>query len=165
MDRLAHRRVVHVQIVADGPHDDLAGTDPDPHGHRDAMRPPELLGVAAGGVQQRQRGVAGTDSVILVGDWRAEHRHQAVAHQPRDGPLVAVDGIHHQLHHAVQQLLRLFGVAVADQLGGANDVREEDGDLLALTDQALAGGQDALGEVGRGVARGRRRLSNRCRSG
>ena len=85
--------------------------------------------------------------MILVGDRGAEHRHQAVAHQAADGPLVAVDGAHHPLDGAVEQALGVLGIAVADQLGRADDVGEQDGDLLALAGKSIAAGQDLLGQV------------------
>ena len=41
---LAHGRVVHVQVVADGPHHHLPGVEPDADLHLDAMRAAHLLG-------------------------------------------------------------------------------------------------------------------------
>ena len=111
-----------------------------------------LVGVGAGGLQHRQGGEAGPDGVILVGDGCAEHCHQAVAHQSADRPLVAMDGLHHPLDGAVEEPLGVLGIAVADQLGRADHVGEEDGDLLALAGQGVAAGQDLLGQVARGVA-------------
>ena len=70
--------------------------------------------------------------MVLVGERRAEQRHDAVAHHPADGPLVAVDGVHHALEDGVEELPGLLGVAVPDQLGRALDIGEQDGDLLAL---------------------------------
>ena len=110
------------------------------------------LGVPAHRLLHRQRGVAGADGVVLVGDRRPEQRHQAVAHQPADGALVAVDGVHHHLHGAVQQPLGVLGVEARDQLGRADDVGEQDGDLLALAFERGPRGQDLLGQVPRRVA-------------
>ena len=43
MGRLPDRRVVHVQVVADRPHHHLAGVEPDPDVHSQAMRAPHLV--------------------------------------------------------------------------------------------------------------------------
>jgi hypothetical protein len=56
-----------------------------------------------------------------------------------------VDGLHHPLDGAVEQSLGVLGIAVADQLGGADDVGKEDRDLFALAGQGIAAGQDLLG--------------------
>jgi len=55
-----------------------------------------------------------------------------------------VDGVHHHLDRAVEELLGLFRVAILDQLGRALDIGEQDGDLLALTSQRVTAGQDLL---------------------
>ena len=86
MDRLAHRGVVHVQVVADQANDHLAGVEPDPDLDLGAVLPPQLRQVPPHAVLHRQRGVARSDGVVLVRDWRAEHRHQTVAHQAADRP-------------------------------------------------------------------------------
>jgi hypothetical protein len=44
----------------------------------------------------------------------------------------AVNGLHHELEHGIQDLPRLLGIAVGEQLHGALEVGERDGDLLAL---------------------------------
>jgi len=89
--------------------------------------------------------------VILVGERRAEEGHDAVAHDLVDGPFVAVDGLHHPLEHGIEDLARLLGIAVGEQLHGALEVGEEHGDLLALALQRCLGRQDLLCEVARGV--------------
>jgi len=54
------------------------------------------------------------------------------AHHLIDRPLVAVDGFHHQLEHRIDDLSRLLGISVREQLHRALQVREEHRDLLAL---------------------------------
>ena len=76
--------------------------------------------------------------MILVGERRAKQRHDAVAHHLVHRALVAVHGLHHALEHGVEELARLLGVAVGEQLHRALEVGEEHGDLLALAFQALA---------------------------
>ena len=70
--------------------------------------------------------------MVLVGERGAEERHDPVAHDLVDGALVAVDGFHHALEHGVEELARLLGIAVGEQLHRALQVGEEHGDLLAL---------------------------------
>ena len=91
-----------------------------------------LLGVRADRLLHPQRGVAGPHRVVLVGERRAEERHDPVAHHLVDGALVAVDGLHHPLEDGVEELARLLGVAVGEQLHRALEVGEEHRDLLAL---------------------------------
>ena len=135
--RLPDRRVVHVEVAADGAHDDLAGVQADADLDRDALAPPEVLGVLLDGLLHPERGIAGPDGVVLVGERRAEERHDPVAHDLVHGALVAVDGLHHALEDGVEEFSRLLGVAVGEELHRALEVGEEDGDLLALAFRAL----------------------------
>ncbi len=70
--------------------------------------------------------------MILVGQGRAEQRHDAVAHHLIDGSLVAVNRIHHVRQNRIEQLPCLLGIAVGKQLHRALEVGEEYRDLLAL---------------------------------
>jgi hypothetical protein len=105
--------------------------------------------------------------MILVGDRSAEERHDSVTHHLVDGALVAMNRLHHQFEHGVEDLACLLGVTVGEQLHRALEVGEENGDLLALSFQRLPGREDLLGQVLRCVslrrseARYRRRRS-RC---
>src|SRR5258706_8827758 len=99
--------------------------------------------------------------MVLVREWRAEDRHDTVAHDLIDGAFVAVDGFHHALEHRIEQLAGVLGIAVREQLERALDVGEEHRDLLALALQRAAVAQDLFGEVSRRVALGRVEL-DRC---
>jgi hypothetical protein len=83
--------------------------------------------------------------VVLVGDRRAEERHDAVPHHLIDRALVAVDRLHHPLEDRVQELPGLLGVAVRQQLHRALEIGEDDRHLLALTFEGALGDQDLLG--------------------
>jgi len=85
--------------------------------------------------------------VVLVGKGSAEERHDAVAHHLVHGALVAVDGVHHQLEHRVEDLARLLRIAIREQLHRALQISEEDRDLLALTLKCGLRGEDLRGEV------------------
>ena len=113
-------------------HHDLAGVEADADLDRHAVRAADLLGVLLHRLLHPQRGVAGAHGVILVGERRAEQRHDAVAHDLVHRALVAVDGLHHPLEHGVEDFARLLGVAVGEQLHRALEVGEQHRHLLAL---------------------------------
>ena len=75
--------------------------------------------------------------MVLMREGRPKQRHDAVAHDLVDRALIAVHGRHHALQHRVEELPRLLGVAIGEQLHGALEVGEQHRDLLAL---ALQGG-------------------------
>ena len=50
-----------------------------------------------------------------------------------DGPLVVVDRFHHVFEHRIEELARLLGVAVGQQLHRALEIGEQHRHLLALT--------------------------------
>ena len=66
-------------------------------------------------------------------------------------PSIAVHGRHHALEHRIEEVPGLLRIAVGEQLHGAFEVGEQHSDLFALAFQGAAGGQDLLGEIGRGV--------------
>src|SRR4029453_2438424 len=82
------------------------------------------------------------------------------------GALVALDGVHHPLEDGVEELARLLGVPVGQQLHGAPEVGEEDRDLLALALEGGLRGEDLFGEGPRSVRlRGRRPNRGRAAPG
>ena len=156
---LADRGVAHAQIVADGAHHDLAGVESDADLDRDALGPAHLFGVTLDRLLHANRRVAGPHRVILVGERGAEERHDPVAHDLVDRTLVLVNRLDHALEDGVENLARLFRIAVRQELQRALEIGEEDGHLLALALEGALRGEDALGEVpgrvrfGRGEAR------------
>ncbi len=155
MGGLPDGRVIHVEIAADGSDHNLPGVEPDPDLNRHPVGTLELVAVSGHRVQHPEGGVAGPHRVILVSERRAEQRHDAVAHDLVDRALVTVDRLHHPLEDRVQQLPALLGIALGQELHGALEVGEEDGDLLALAFERALGGEDFLGEVSGGVRLGR----------
>ena len=97
------------------------------------MRPLNLVRISGYGLLHPQRRVTRAHGMILVGDWRAEQRHNPVAHNPVHGPLVTLDRLDHAFEHRIEELLRILGVAVSDQIHRALDIGEQHGDQLALT--------------------------------
>jgi hypothetical protein len=104
--------------------------------------------------------------MVLVGEGRAEQRHQAVAEELVHGSLVAVDLRQHQLKGVIHDLMDVLGIEVLGQGGERRDIDEEDGDLLALALKGRPRRKDLFGEVPGGVRLGRSepRLSG-CRPG
>jgi hypothetical protein len=71
-----------------------------------------------------QRRITRAHRMILMRDRRPEQRHDAVAHDLVDGPLVAMDRFHHVLKHGVENLARFFRITIGEQLHGALKVGE-----------------------------------------
>ena len=159
---LAHRGVIHLQVAADRAHDDLAGVEPDANPDRDPLGLLDQLGVAPDGLLHPERRVTGAHRMVLVGEGRAEQRHDAVAHHLVHGALVAVDRLHHPLQDGVEQPAGFLGIAVAEELHRALEIGEEHGDLLALADHGGARGADLVGDVCRRIGL---RLDRRGRRG
>jgi hypothetical protein len=149
---LPHGCVVHAQIAADRAHNDLARVETDPDLHLHALRATKLIRVAPHHVLHPERGIARPDGVVLMGQRRAEERHDAVTHHLVNGSFVAVNGLNHLLENRVQNSACFLRVAVGEQLHRALEVGEEPGDLLALTFERSLGRQDLLGEVLRSIA-------------
>jgi hypothetical protein len=58
---------------------------------------------------------------------------------------------HHAFQDGVEELPRLFGVSVGEQLHRPLQVGEEHGDVFAFAFEGGLGGENFLGEVGRCV--------------
>jgi hypothetical protein len=150
---LAHRRVVHMQAAVDGAHDHCPGIEPDPDLERHAVGALHLIAVTRDALLHAQRRVAGAHSMVFMGQWRAEERHNAIAHDLVDGPFIAMHRLDHALENWIEDLPCLFGVAIGQQLRGAFEVGEEHRHLLALAFERGPGLQDLLGEMVGNVGR------------
>ena len=155
--RLADGGVVHVEIAADGAHDDFPRVEPDPDLHVHAVCAARALRVARHQLPHPERRVARAHRVVLVGQGRAEERHDPVAHHLVDSALVAVHGLHHDLEDGVEELARLLRIAVSQELHRALYVGEEHRDLLPLALKRSTGAQYFLGEMLGSVGFGRRK--------
>jgi hypothetical protein len=67
--------------------------------------------------------------------WRAEQRHDAVAHHLVHRTLVAMDRLHHPFQDRIENLARLLGVAVGQEFHGTLEVGEQHSHLFAFTFQ------------------------------
>src|SRR3984893_4266531 len=90
-DDVPLRGVVHAQVVADSPDDDLARVEAHPHREIEPALAPHVLGERPEIARQLERRRAGALGVVLVGDRGAEERHDAVTGVLVDRPLVPVD--------------------------------------------------------------------------
>src|SRR5262249_34658383 len=99
--------------------------------------------------------------IPLLRQGGAEEGHDTVAHHLVDGAFVVMDGFHHPLEDGIQQLPRLLGVAVGEELHRSLQVGEQYGDLLALALEGGLRGEDLLREMLRRVRLWRGEL--RCR--
>src|SRR5437660_11062870 len=150
-DDVPLRGVVHAQVVADSPDDDLARVEAHPHREIEPALAPHVFGERPEVACQLKRGRAGALGVVLVGDRGAEERHDAVAGVLVDGPLIAVDAVREDPEEAIEEAMPLLGIDALGELHRARDVGEEDGDRLALALERALGGEDLLDEVARRV--------------
>ena len=148
MRGLAHGRVVHVQVIANGPHHHLAAVEAHAHLHQQSLGAPHLLGIALQGLLHRQRRIAGPYRMVFMGQGGTKQRHDAVAHDLVDGPLVAMHRGHHVFQDRIEELPGLLGVALGQEFHGALQVGKQHGDLLAFAFQGTAGRENFLGQVG-----------------
>ena len=82
-----------------------------------------------------------------MGDGCPEERHNAIAHDLIDGPLIAMDRCDHPFQHRIEQLPRFLRIAIGQQLQRASQVSKQHGDLLALACECTTGRKDFLGKV------------------
>src|SRR3989441_4705228 len=150
-DDVTLRGVVHAQIVADSPDDDLARVEAHPHREIEPALAPHVFGERPEVARQLERGRAGALGVVLVGDRGAEERHDAVAGVLVDRPLVVVDAVREDPEEAIEEAMPLLGIDTLSELHRARDVGEEDGDGLALALERALGGENLLDEVARRV--------------
>jgi hypothetical protein len=150
--RVALRGVIHAQVVADLAHDDLTRVESNPNGEADSLLALELARVGAKLLTEPERRVARPLRVILVRNRRAKEGHDAVAEILVDRPLEAVHALRQDFEEAIENAVPFFGVELFGELHRAGDVREEHGDVLALSFERRARLQDPIRQVLRGVA-------------
>ena len=156
MGGVSNRCVVHAQVVADSPDDHGSGVDADPQPEIDSQLALDFAAVSGDGVLNGKGGIHGAEPVILERDGGAEERHEPVAEELVHGSLVSVDGLGHEPQHAVHDLVHRLRLEPGRELGGIDEIAEEDADLLPFPLHGRSRGEDPLREVLRGVRVGRR---------
>jgi hypothetical protein len=136
-----------VEIVANGPHHDLAGVEANPDLHLATMHTAHRFAVAADRVLHGECGIASPDGVVFMRNRRPKQGHNAIAHNLVHSAFVAMHGRHHALQHGIEELARLLRVAVGHQLHGAFKVRKQHRDLLALAFEGSSDVEDFLGQM------------------
>src|SRR5213593_2464412 len=145
--RVADRGVVHPEVVADPAHDDGPRVDADPHLQTEAALGLELLRVIAERLLDSERRVDGAPRSVLVGDGRAEERHDAVARVLVDRALEPVDLRSDQLEAALDDAVHVLRIELLGERREPRHVGEEDRDLAALALERRARLEDLVGEV------------------
>ena len=146
-DRVALRRVVHAEIVADPADDHLARVETHAHREVEPLAQPELVRVAPELARQVERRIARPARMVLVRDRCAEERHDAVARELIDRALETVHALGEEGEEAVHDAMPGFGVDALGELHRTLHVGEEDRHLLALALEGGLRGKNLLGEV------------------
>jgi hypothetical protein len=145
--RVAHRRVIHPQVVPDLADDDQPSVNADAHLDGQTALGLQLLTVFLQGALHPQCGVHGSPRAILMGNRRAEEGHDAIAGILVDGALEAMHLGRDVLETVIDDLVHDFRIEPFGERGEAGHIGEQDGHLPALPFQRAAGGQDLLGQV------------------
>jgi hypothetical protein len=111
-----------VKVRSDGANDHLARIETDADLDEHAFLPSDAFGILLHRLLHPQRRIARPHRMVLVGQRRAEERHDAVTHDLVHGPLVAVDGPHHELEDRVEELASFLGITVGEELHRALEV-------------------------------------------
>ncbi len=119
----------------------LAGVQPDPDLQRDAVGLGEIRVQLAERIPQLGCGANGTERVVLVRGRNAERRHRRVADELLDDPAVALDDRPNHVEVAGEDAAHDLGVELRAELGGVDQVCEQDRDRLAAVG---LGQRDAL---------------------
>ncbi len=95
----------------------------------------------------------GTGGIILMGDWRAENRHEFVADDLVDSTTVEVDHRHQRVETLVEEHLDRLGITAVGKGREPGDVREQHGDDPTLGRRCIAPDGLATGGTEAGVVR------------
>ena len=136
---LAHRRVVHLEVAADGADDDFPRIEPDADLHRHAVAALHLGSILLHRGLHDQGRIAGPHRVVLMRQGSAKQRHNAIAHDLIDRALIAMHGGHHAFQHRIEELPGFLRVTVSEEFHGALEIGKQHRDLFALAFQGTAG--------------------------
>ena len=114
------------------PHHGLAGVGPDPDLERRLALASELLGVAPHLLLHPQRRIERAQGMVLVRDWSAEQRKDAITGRLHNVAVVVIYGIDHQLQSGIYQGARLFWIQTFQQFGRTSNIGEERSDRFPL---------------------------------
>jgi hypothetical protein len=110
-------------------HHDRAGVDAEPHGEMDAVLRRQT-GIQRGdGLNNTQPRVHGAPSIVFMGRGVAKVDQQAITEVLGDMPLVACNDLGGSLLVGAYHRTQVFGVKLAGELRGADQVAKQHGEL------------------------------------
>ena len=139
-----------VGVVADFEHDDLARMQADANLDTGAASLVQLVCVLAYPDLKIERRAAGFERVPFACDRRAEHRHDAVAHETADGAAIRLDCTAHDLRRAIQAIVGILGIELFGLRGRSDGVGEQHRHRLAFARRARPAGEIGIGRSDRG---------------
>src|SRR5882672_6453554 len=80
-----------------------------------------------------QGGIEGTLRVVFMGNGCTEEGKDAVPQGLRHIPVIAMDGVHHELQSGIDDGTGIFGIESFNQRSRTFEVSKEGGDGLTLT--------------------------------
>src|SRR5262245_38799431 len=135
MGRMAQSGIVHIEIVADRTHHNLARVQADADLQSQFFGLAESSPIASHLFLHGQSGVTGAHGVILVSQWCPKERHDSVAQHLVNGSFVSVNRIHHDPQYRIDELLRFFWIDALQPAGYTSDVGKENRYLLPFSFQ------------------------------
>ncbi len=113
-------------------HHHLAGVDPNPALDRAAAVGDYFRRIPLQLLLHPHCGIQRALGMVLMGDRRAEQGEDAIAGRLHHVPVVAMDGVDHQLQRGIDDCPGFLGIELLHQLGRALDIREQRRHRLAL---------------------------------
>ncbi len=148
---IANGRVVHTQVVANGPDNHQPGVQPQAYRHLHAVLLPQRGGPCVQALPQANGGQHRSPGMVFMGNGGAKQGHKAITQELVDGALVAVHLAQGQLEELVEQRVHSFWPQAFGQGCVVGQVAEEHRDLLTLACERGAGSKNFFGQVSGGV--------------
>jgi hypothetical protein len=133
MRRLSDRSVVHVEIISDGPHNNLTGIQSDPNLRLDAVVAQRSFGKDVRRSLHANGGIASAYRMVLKSNGGSEECHDSVAHHLVHCSLIMMDGLHHEVEHGIEDFPGFLGIALSNELHRSLHIGKQNSDELALT--------------------------------
>jgi hypothetical protein len=150
--RIADDRIVHAQIAPHIPGDDHAGVEADMESERtrEIVRTVCIKPFDVG--HHIQRTPYGAFGIVFVSQRRPENRHDPVADELVNRPLVSQNDGDQSGKTFVEDGRQIFGIHFFGEGGETRDIGKQDGDEAAFALDLLPGGKNALCKIARDVS-------------
>ena len=129
--------IVDVEVIEDGAHHHFAGVEADTDPQRAHWQRAKHVGAAPHLFLHRQSGVAGAHGVVLMGQRRAEQRHDAITQNLIDDPAVAPHRIHHNAQDRIEMFAHLLRIELLDETCRVANIREQNRDPFTFAGQMV----------------------------